>query len=270
MPLWSSGVNTELGFMYVGGVLIMVSLLGIYLIFVITLLILMIRLGVEGSQTLDSIEWTLANKDSIGSTLTHIPYDKLEKIITPKFNTNYFNDLCTEFPKSGWFFKYVDEHCPTSMTYGSCSLGNNWETCNTDASGRGSCPKENACDNAMENNAYKDESYSDTALQNCAYHECRYGTLKYVHDEMGPVQDIIKFVVYVLLAMIFLTGLLICYNPQDDVSQQLVKTGVMVETRKVKKPEPRGLGPGGVDRRKSTGNHGSGGRQRMSNSGNRV
>jgi hypothetical protein len=234
------------------------KLLCIYLIFVITLLILMIRLGIEGKQTLDSIEWTLDNKDKIGSSeVPFIPYDKLEKIIAPKFNTNYFNDLCTEFPNSGWFFKWVNKHCPTSMQEGTCSLGNGWETCDT--VNNGDCPSENACDSAMNSKAYLESGYDEDALKNCAYHECRFKTLAYVYDEMEPIQDIIKLVMYVLGAMIFLTGLLICYNPHDDVSQQLVKTGVMVETRREKKPAQ--------DRRKSTrgGTHHS----RMSNA-NRV
>jgi hypothetical protein len=43
--------------------------------------------------------------------------------------------------------------------------------------------------------------------------------------------DVIAISIYIIGAMIFLTCLLICYNPHDDTAAQLIKTGVLVEKR---------------------------------------
>ena len=217
---------------------------------------------------MDSIEFTLDNQGASPP----LEYDKFEKVIAPKFNTNYFNDLCSEFPSSGWFFTWVDKNCPAIVSSTTCSLGNNWEACNTPASA--GCPSESVCDAAMDD--VGNDQYNYNALDKCAYQQCRFEVLAFILKEMEvseknpepiavavavavantrssqPVLEVLETVVYILVAMIFLTCLLICYNPADDERKQLEKTGVLVEKApQGKKPSSGGSGSG---RRRSTQN----------------
>ncbi|GMH68071.1 hypothetical protein TrRE_jg12274 [Triparma retinervis] len=140
-------------------------LLSTYQVFLIILLVLFVRLGIEGKTTIDSMEWTLDNRGQ-GE------YDKGDNLLANK-------DLCE-----------------TAMA--------RWK---------------------------EDNVYDADAMALCPYHVCRYQILAEVVDTVDPILDVIAISIYIIGAMIFLTCLLICYNPHDDTAAQLIKTGVLVEKR---------------------------------------
>ncbi|GMI39289.1 hypothetical protein TrCOL_g1825 [Triparma columacea] len=198
-------------------------LLSAYQIFLIVLLILFIRLGIEGKTTIDSMEWTLDNRGQ-GE------YDKGDMLLADKINNNYFSNLCLPDPSSAWLIDFVDKSCPSSMQVsrgGKCA-------CDTT---KADCPDEDGCETAMAR-WKEDKVYDKDALALCPYHVCRYQVLAEVIDTVDPILDIIAVAIYIIGAMIFLTCLLICYNPHDDTAAQLIKTGVLVEKR-VPKSSPR-------------------------------
>mmetsp|Transcript_18832 Transcript_18832/g.39193 ORF Transcript_18832/g.39193 Transcript_18832/m.39193 type:complete len:310 (-) Transcript_18832:66-995(-) len=211
-------------------------LLSTYQIFLIVLLVILICLGIEGKTTISSMEWTLDNRGSAAPEA----YDKGDLLLAGKVNAQYFDNLCLEDPSSAWLINFVDKNCPSAMKYssgGKCACDHQ----------RDRCPDEDLCEQAMKNLKENDVFVEDD-MKNCPYHKCRYQILAEVVDTVDPILDVIAIVLYVIGVMIFLTCLLICYNPHDDTKAQLIKTGVLVEVRKKKAPPPRGAPPPGQRR----------------------
>ncbi len=213
-------------------------------------------------MTIDSIEYTLS--EPAGGT----EYDKFERIIAPKFNGNYFSGLCQDFPANSWFLEWVGENCPVTMTLASCaytptSLKDS--VCNDDASSctavgtfdpMACCPDDGMCTAAYDN-FIENEIFNVPDLTACPYQQCRMQTLAYVVDTMEPVLTYLQFVVYALIAVVFLTCLLICYNPRDNLSEELIKTGVIVAKPIVKNT----MHSSNENRRASHASHASSGRR---------
>jgi hypothetical protein len=219
--------------------------LTVYMLCTIGLIVALFQLLLESRQTLESIDFTLSSN-------TETSYDKFETKVAPRFNDYYFDALCTDVPDNSWFLNtWVAKHCPSEMslltceyktnTYlqemnkeqvcdeslDSCSLGGkfNPSTC---------CPSEMRCKTAFD--AWKNnEVFNSDDLEACPYHQCRRPALKYVYTEGEPLLKFGQAVCYLLIGIVFLTLLLICYRPRDDLTAELIKTGVVVE-RRDKKP----------------------------------
>jgi hypothetical protein len=152
-------------------------------------------------KALDSLEYTQSQGG--GS------YDNFEKSISTQFNTNYFSSQCDSAdPSNTWFFKLVDKVCPEDISSSSCGsqCGNDWQL----------CPSESSCD-------------ADPTSQKCPYALCRVEAIGWLISKVEPLFTFLLSSTYITAAMILLTCLLICYNPRDDVTEELIKTGLFVE-----------------------------------------
>jgi hypothetical protein len=206
--------------------------LGYYQLMLIGNITAFVFIGVYLSSTLSSVQYTL---DNDGNT----EYDQFEEEISTRFNSNYFAALCSEFPENTWFLKWTGGICPDTMSLGNCALSTNdieplstREECSSATQCLFSpfnpnkcCPDEQAC---------TDETWGRAS---CPYEQCRSETLQWFVDKLDPFVSFCVIVTYISIGMMFLTCLLICYNPKDSVEKELVKTGVLVQV--AKRPEPR-------------------------------
>ena len=223
--------------------------LGLYQICLCCLLGIAFVLALEAKQTADSIDFTINNGTSTTPTLSGMPYDKFENKAAPFFNSFYFDALCEENPEDSEFLKLVDKHCPAAITLDNCVMSNSGsppfkeDVCNEqdqvcgDTWDKECCPDQNLCDVAMEE--WKvDGEWDGQALKACPYHQCRRAALKFVYYKLEPTTHFAMMIFWVILVVLFLTCLLICYRPRDDLTEELIKTGVVVEKRKGQKKTP--------------------------------
>lgn len=214
-------------------------LLATYLVLLIALLVVVIQITMDSTQITDSIEMTLQQP---GRT----EYDAFETKIAPRFNGYYFDALCETYPENSWYMGWIDDNCPASVGLSTCAMAEpsslkdqvcdgSRGRCNRDPfSTEDCCPDEIMCDAAIAD--WKDNGvYDKVALSACPYHQCRRQALRYIMDEVQGAKMYAWTVVYILIAVVFLTGLLICYRPRDDLTEELIKTGVVVERSKGKK-----------------------------------
>jgi len=203
------------------------KLLFVYLVFLITTFSLTASMTVYLSQSIDSMEWTVDELNTNSSA----KMVGLEKSISRRVNGEYFEDLCSG--SSSWFMNWVDKNCPASMGT-RCKLPASKLSPNCDTYCDASpwnidecCPDQIIC-----------ESNSNVP-QACPFYQCRKEMLSWVLDELDPAMGWLGTFGYFLVAMIFLTVLLICYNPRDDLEHELLKTGVIVESTEKKTRKKR-------------------------------
>lgn len=94
-------------------------------------------------------------------------YDAFEKSVSKYFNSAYFESLCSDDPSTKWLLRFVDDHCPASMSQDFCALSASKKaTCDTSCSNLDSecCPSETLC-------------LEGTHL-GCPYHKCRVQILE--------------------------------------------------------------------------------------------
>ena len=184
------------------------TLLSLYQLTLIGLLVVCVYLTMYWQKALDSLEYS-AEQDGVGD------FDAFEKDISQQFNVNYFSAQCGDKePSKTWFLKLVDKVCPEAMSSGSCAsyCGQNYLD----------CPSESSCD-------------ADALSAQCPYALCRLPAIDWLLTKVRPLNNFIQVTTYITACMIFLTCLLICYNPRDDVTEELIKTGLFVEKYKAGK-----------------------------------
>lgn len=177
------------------------TLLSVYQLALIGLLVVCVYLVLYWQKAIVSLSYTSSEGGG--------DFDAFEESISSQFNTNYFAAQCTSDPKSNWFFKLVDKVCPASMSSDACGdhCGNEWL----------SCPSEASCD-------------ADAQADTCPYMLCRVEAVEWLLIKIEPLYTFILASTYITASMILLTCLLICYNPRDDVTEELIKTGLYVES----------------------------------------
>jgi len=184
----------------------------------------LLLIGVLMITVTQSSKWTKREK-SINIVLSDIKnypnYDQFEEQISEYFNAAYFEGNCEENPNDSWMVQWVSENCPSTMAQKQCNLSFlERYTCDTSCdepiwTAFKCCPSELQCD----------EGYIET----CPYHQCRLRALTTVQSWLSPFRKSLQFVAILSATMIVLTCLLICYNPRDDLEDELLKTGVMTE-----------------------------------------
>ena len=170
---------------------------------------------------------------SILSEPTAFPqYDPFEKRLSFIFNDAYFVTVCEGTSHSSkssiWFRDWIKENCPPSPSIGRhefCAANRlDLLTCNADcedsvaASGLGiesdfqCCPAETLCLSGV--------------LDACPYQNCRPRVIDEVTLWLGRLGTALRAIAILSITMSILTCLLICYNPRDDIENELYKAGV--------------------------------------------
>jgi len=195
-----------------------------------------ISMSVYLNESINSMEWSVSALGDNTISANQVSMVGLEKSIARRVNKEYFEDLCGS--EKSWFMTWVNKYCPATMGSSKCKLtGLNKNQCDTACSlDEGEpwtvddcCPDELQCDF----NSGKEEN-----PDSCPFHQCRKPMLEWIIKTVSPGVGWMGVFSYFLVVMIVLTGLLICYNPRDDLQHELLKTGVIVENTKMRSKHP--------------------------------
>ena len=157
-------------------------------------------------------------------------YDKFEMRSSKLFNNAYFESICSsEDDKStAWLSDFVDKNCPLDMSQDSCTLSSsNKKKCDTSCSAlkgmtdytthdiKQCCPSQELCNEGVK--------------AACPYERCRVGIATELVHWAHYTKIATQFVCSLAGFLLILSLLLVCFNPRDEIEQELLKTGVMTE-----------------------------------------
>ena len=184
--------------------------------------------------TLSQCEWQNKREKSLSLVATdqqfYTSYDSFEKKISTLFNNAYFESICSsEDDKStAWLLDFVDENCPLDMNGEKCALSSsNKKKCDTSCSAlkgmtdytthdiKQCCPSQELCNEGVK--------------AACPYERCRVGIATELVHWAHHAKIATQFVCSLAGFLLILSLLLICFNPRDEIEQELLKTGVMTE-----------------------------------------
>merc|ERR1711998_127108 len=158
-------------------------------------------------------------KDHLKHGNSSVEYVYIEERISPHFNDYYFDTLDKQdSSKNDWFWSFVDDNCPDSMST---------DNCNAD-SYAASCPDETGCDHAPDNDR-----------GDCPFDVCRIAANNKVIKYLKPVGQYGIFVFLVEVGLLVLTCTLSCFNPRDTDAEILTKSGTLssgMELRRAHRP----------------------------------
>ena len=151
-------------------------------------------------------------------------FDSFERRLNRYFNEAYFKANCVEDSSNTWIMKWVNNHCPSTMTQKVCALSDvKKKSCNTRCNNpvwtaQRCCPSQELC------------AINPDLNKACPYRQCRVQVLSKLRSNIiKPTTLFVKFLAFYSLIMVVCTCLLICYNPRDEIEVELVKTGVMTD-----------------------------------------
>ena len=193
----------------------------------------LVALFVASTCTLVSVDRRSVALRSILSEPTAFPqYDPFEKHLSFIFNDAYFDTVCEgtlHSSRSSVLFRdWIKVNCPPSPSIGRHQFcaDNRMDLlqCNADCedsvatSGLGiesdiqCCPAETLCLSGV--------------LDACPYQNCRPQVIEGVTLWLGRLGTALRAIAILSVTMSILTCLLICYNPRDDIENELYKAGV--------------------------------------------
>lgn len=184
--------------------------------------------------TLSQYEWLNKREMSLrlvaADQQSYNEYDSFERRTSTLFNNAFFESLCSdEDDKSTtWLLDFVDKSCPLDMNMSSCALSSsNKKKCDTSCSAlngmtditsldiKQCCPSEELCSKGIR--------------AACPYDRCRAGVSRELLYWAHHTKIATQFVCSLAGFLLILSCLLICFNPRDEIEQELLKTGVMTE-----------------------------------------
>jgi len=184
--------------------------------------------------TLSQYEWINKREHSLRLVAedqqSYNEYDSFDRRINKYFNNAYFESLCAgqDDKSTAWLLYFVDENCPLDMNRETCALSSsNKKKCDTSCSAlngmtdyttndiKQCCPSQELCNEGVK--------------AACPYERCRVGIatelLQWAHHTKIATQFVCSLAGFLLI----LSCLLLCFNPRDEIEQELLKTGVMTE-----------------------------------------
>ena len=193
----------------------------------------LVALFVASTSTLVSLDRRSVTLRSILLDTTAFPhYDPFEKHLSLIFNDAYFDTVCEGTSHSSrsnvWFRDWIKGNCPPSPSIGR------HEFCATNRSDLLQCNAR--CEDTVAASGLDVESDFQCCpaeslclsgvLDACPYQNCRPQVLEEVTIWLGRLGTALRAIAILSITMSILTCLLICYNPRDDIENELYKAGV--------------------------------------------
>lgn len=201
-------------------------LLGLYQVALIAVIVLQFQAVIYTLNSAESL--TLVQEELAGAAANEtVAYVDFEESLSQKFNELYFGTMASSESENAWFWDFVDSDCPESMGTDACFVpgddGGGGSNDNTGGGGGGGdddyvtlpagCPDEASCDMAMDD------------FEDCAYDVCRQSIIRTTLSFIAPIANYGLFMVLFQVVVALLTCLLICFNPHDDETTILEKSG---------------------------------------------
>ena len=184
--------------------------------------------------TLSQYEWINKREHSLrlvaADKQLYSEYDSFEKKTSTLFNNAYFESICSseDDTSTAWLLDFVDENCPLNMNGEKCALSSsNKKTCDTSCSALNGLTDITSLD--IKQCCPSQELCNEGARAACPYERCRVGIATELLNWAHHAKIVTQFVCSLAGFLLLLSFLLICFNPRDEIEQELLKTGVMTE-----------------------------------------